>query len=285
MLELILNLVLIPAVLSAAGCLAATRLPQENLAQPLTAIAVVAGFAASYVGFTGVAPFPPTSSVQKLFYAPIASVLVFALASVVLGRARAMTATALALLAGGLAALWVLERLLGRLDTVEWLLLFAMLATLVLAWATATHASATATGVRVAHAAAATGLGLVLIFGGTATTGFFAIALAVALGASIVTILAPAADGPVRNAVAAAFLCVAAPLAAQTVLLTDTSPYALLPLPLCFLAIPVMARLGWGKSQGMAAAVVDGARCAMIAFPPAIAAAGISYSMGGGSPY
>ena len=86
-------------------------------------------------------------------------------------------------------------------------------------------------------------------------------------------------------ALAAGILVVLAPLAAQALFLTDVSPWALLPLPLCYLSVPLAHRLGWHGSDTLTGTVVYSVKVALLAFPPAIAAAAISFAMDSGSPY
>ena len=65
MIEMITNLVLIPAIISALAAIAATRTGNKRIAGALVTLGIVAGFAGSYIGFAGLPAFPPTSSVQK----------------------------------------------------------------------------------------------------------------------------------------------------------------------------------------------------------------------------
>ena len=284
MLEMIANLVLFPVVVCGILSFVAGRMTDPRLTAVFLTIGVIAGFAVSYIGFAGIPPFPPASSVQKLFYAPIIAGLILVLCHGALKGAAGRITAALSGFAALAGAAWVLQRLLGRLDALEWLLVLALVATLGLAATTSLRSAASAIPARVAHGAVALGLGLALIFGGTATTGFFAIALAVAVGATLLAELGPrsAAAG---IALSTAFLVTVMPIGAQALLLTDVSPFALLPLPACYMAIPIAERLGWSGGDGFAATVMNSVKTALIAFPPALIGAAISFSQGGGSPY
>lgn len=284
MLEMLTNLVAIPAVTAGILALVAGKSSSVRVCSLLLIVGVIAGFAGCYAAISDVPPFPPTSSVQKVFYAPILAGAVLVL--VFYGRGDRIGPEGWLLpLAGAVAgSAWILERLIPRFDGVEWALAAAFLAGLFLAAGTTLARSTETPLARVVHGAAAAGLGLVLIFGGTATTGFFAIALAVAVGATILAepIAMRAKLGP---SLAAGILVVLAPLAAQALFLTDVSPWALLPLPLCYVAVPVAHRLGWHGDDTLTGTVVYSLKVAVLAFPPAIAAAAISFAMGGGSPY
>ncbi len=284
MLDMIANLLLFPAVVCGVLSLIAIRMAAPRLTAICLTVGVIGGYAASYIGFAGIPPFPPTSSVQKLFYAPILAGLLMVLCHAALKDAGHGIAAALSGVAALAGAAWILQRLLGRLDLTEWLLVLALVAALGLAAVTSLRSANAAAPARVAHGAAALGLGLALIFGGTATTGFFAIALAVAVGATLLVEIKPrtAAAG---IAISAAFLVTIMPLAAQTLLLTDVSPFALLPLPACYMAIPIAQRLGWSGGEGFPAVFMNSVKTGLIAFPPALIAAAVSFTQGGGSPY
>lgn len=284
MLEMLTNLVAIPAIIGGVLALIAGKSSSVRLCSLLLILGVVAGFAGCYAAISDIPPFPPTSSVQKVFYAPILAGAVLIL--VYYGRGEGITAESWLLpLAGALGgAAWILERLIPRFDGMEWALAGVLALGLLFAAVTTLARTTTTALSRVAHGAAALGLGLVLIFGGTATTGFYAIALAVAIGA---TILAEPIAMRVRlgPALAAGIIVVLAPLSAQALFLTDVSPWALLPLPLCYVSIPLANHLGWHSNDTLIGTIAYSLKLALLAFPPAIAAAAISFSMGGGSPY
>lgn len=284
MLEMLTNLVAIPAIVAGVLALIAGKSSSVRICSLLLILGVIAGFAGCYAAITDVPSFPPTSSVQKLFYAPILAGAVLVL--VYYGRGEDLGAEGWLLpiigAFGGTA--WVLERLITRFDGLEWALAALFSVGLLFASLTTLAQSTTTALSRVAHGAAALGLGLVLIFGGTATSGLFAIALAVAIGATILAepIAMRVRLGPV---LAAAAIVVLAPLAAQALFLTDVSPWALLPLPLCYVSVPLANHLGWQTSDTLTGSFVYSVKVATLAFPPAIAAAAISFAMGGGSPY
>lgn len=282
MIEMITNLVLIPAIISALAAIAATRTGNKRIAGALVTLGIVAGFAGSYIGFAGLPAFPPTSSVQKLLYAPVLAGVILVVLHLAGVSARLLSGMAIILAIAG--AAWILQRLLGRLEVVEWLLALCLVASAAVATVTTASASSSVLVARVANGAVALGLGLVLIFGGTATTGFYTLALAVAVGATILLELSGRRDGT-ATVISTAFLVTAVPLATQTLFLTDVSPLALIPLPACYLAVPIAQRLGWNQADGLVATVFTSAKVAAIAFLPAFAAAGISFASGGGSPY
>jgi len=284
MLEMIANLVLFPALVCGGLSIVAGRLTNARLSAILLTKGLIAGFAISYIGFAGLPPFPPSSSVQKLFYAPIIAGLVLVLCYAVFKGAGGRITAAVSGFAALAGAAWVLQRLLGRLDALEWALVVALVAALGLAATTSLKEAGTATAARVAHGAVALGLGVALIFGGTATTGFFAIALAVAVGATLLVEFGGRAAAA-GIAISTAFLVTVMPVAAQALLLTDVSPFALLPLPACYLAIPIAQRLGWSGGEDLPSIVLNSLKTAVVAFPPAIVGAAISFTQGGGSPY
>lgn len=284
MLEMLTNLVAIPAIAGGLLGLVAGKSSSVRLCSLLLILGIVAGFAGCYAAINDIPPFPPTSSVQKVFYAPILAAALLIL--VYYGRGDSLGAEGwiLPVIAGIAGSAWILERLIPRFDGLEWALVGAFLIALAIAaWTTLARSSNTAQA-RVAHGTTAAGLGLVLILGGTATTGFFAIALAVAIGATILAepIAMRAKLGP---ALAAGALVILGPLAAQALFLTDVSAWALLPLPLCYLAVPLADRLGWHGSDTLVGSIVYSLKMALLAFPPAIAAAAISFAMDSGSPY
>lgn len=284
MLEMLTNLVAIPAIVAGILALVAGKSSSVRVCSLMLILGVIAGFAGCYAAISAVPAFPPTSSVQKVFYAPVLAGALLILLFYGRGEKISTDAWLVPLIASFAGAAWVLERLIPRFDGLEWLL--AALFSLGLLFASVTTLARTTTTAlsRVAHGAFAAGLGVVLIFGGTATTGFYAVALAVAIGATILAepIAMRIKLGP---ALAAAALVTLAPLAAQAVFLTDVSRWALLPLPLCYLAVPVANHLGWHANDTLAGTIVYSVKVAVLAFPPAIAAAAISFAMGGGSPY
>lgn len=284
MLEMLTNLVVIPAVIAGILALLAGKSSSVRLSSLFLILGVIAGFAACYAAISDIPGFPPSSSVQKIFYAPILAGALLIL--LYYGRGEEIGADAWLLpLAGAIGgAAWILERRIPRFDGIEWTIAATFLAALILIALTTLSRSTVTASSRVAHGAAAAGLGVALIFGGTATTGFFAIALAVSIGATILAepIAMRVKIGP---ALAAAALVVIAPLAAQALFLTDVSPWALLPLPLCYLSVPIAHSLGWHSNDTLIGNIVFSVKLAFLAFPPAIAAAVISFTMGGGSPY
>lgn len=284
MLEMLTNLVAIPAVVAGLLAILAGKSSSVRIGSLLLILGVIAGFAGCYAAISAVPAFPPTSSVQKIFYAPILAGAALILLFYARGDAISADGRLLPLVCAIVGAAWVLERLIPRFDGMEWALAAALFAALLFAaWATLSRRTITATS-RVAHGVTALGLGLVLILGGTATTGFYAIALAVAIGATILAepIAMRVKIGP---ALAAGAIVVLAPLAAQTLFLTDVSPWALLPLPFCYLCVPVANHLGWQVGDTLAASFIYSAKLAFVAAPPAIAGAAISFALGGGSPY
>ncbi len=271
MLTPILNQLLIPLALGLAPALIALRMARPGVAAGLLALGIIAGFLGSYGAEVGAPPFPPVSSVQKLFYAPliggallVGAVLVGALlAKALSGRATLLLGLCIAI--GQI--VWVLSNEFSRLDSEAVLNLALVLAAVGLMAFATLSASDSSVAIRAGHGAFALGLAVVMILGATATTGLYLIALAVALGSSAA--LEPRLSahnlGPALSA--AAMICVA-PIFAQAVFYTDVDPAALAVAPLAFLGVAAVRRLGVPEGRTLLGSIGAGALTALLCLIP-----------------
>ncbi len=273
MFTILIDVVITPAILAGLFSVLALSLVRKAGAETawsgwLRVLAVTAGFMGCYLSLFGMPPLPPASSTHKLlFIPPVGALLLAVIFAVTKGRQSPASVFMFCLVFAIASVLWLTSNLLGRFEMVEWLIMLGLILALA-AFAVLTCVDGrSSAAVRATAGVLAAGMGGVLILGGTASTGFLSIGVAIALGATLISTL-PKDSGTAGNMIGAGALFALAPIAAQATFLTDVETYILLPMAFSVLAVPIAQKLGWTGKGTWVSTIVDSVKTAIIAGIP-----------------